>query len=104
LLAYDILNGLFNWTYKDIVAVLLANGFSEQTSHTTSGTSHHYFIDEPKKNLVHVQFHGKKSIRPKTMESVILQSGMPKSYWLKASKMNKKTLKKNPYEKNISSV
>jgi predicted RNA binding protein YcfA (HicA-like mRNA interferase family) len=90
-----------NWEYKDVVAVLLANGFVEQTSHTQSGTSHHFFIDEGKMHVVHVQYHAGKSIRPKTLENIISTSGMPKKYWIDASKLNKKALKKNPYQKAV---
>jgi len=91
------MNGVMNWLYEDIVAVLLANGFTEQTSHTQSGTSHHYFLDESGLHLVHVQYHAGKAVRPKTLENIIRTSGMPKSYWMKASKLSKKVLKKTPY-------
>jgi predicted RNA binding protein YcfA (HicA-like mRNA interferase family) len=46
----------------------------------------HYYYSKKNNNrsyLVTVPFHGSESIHPKTMKSIIVQSGIPQSEWLR---------------------
>ena len=72
--------GLNNWTFKDIVDFLKENGFTE----THSRGSHFYYVGHNggQARQTHIQFHGQKSIHPRTLKSVIRQSGIPQSEWL----------------------
>ena len=72
--------GLNNWTFKDVVDFLKENGFRE--THTRG--SHFYYLGHfgGEARQTHVQFHGNKSIRPRTLKSVIRQSGIPQEKWL----------------------
>jgi predicted RNA binding protein YcfA (HicA-like mRNA interferase family) len=72
--------GKFNWTFKDIERFLKANGF---VLHHVRGSHHYYrgFIDGQLR-MTHVEYHGSGSIPPKTLESIIKQSGIPKDDWL----------------------
>lgn len=72
--------GLNNWTFKDIVDFLKENGFRE----THSRGSHFYYVGRFAGNTrqTHIQFHGQKSIHPRTLKSVIRQSGIPQEKWL----------------------
>jgi len=69
-----------NWTFKDIQKFLREHGFA---LHHIRG-SHYYFrvMQSGKLRMVHCQFHGKDAIHPKTLSSVIKQSGISKSEWL----------------------
>ncbi|MBI4426714.1 MAG: type II toxin-antitoxin system HicA family toxin [Candidatus Kerfeldbacteria bacterium] len=72
--------GVFNWTFDDAVKFLRAHGFSLVR---TEGS--HYFYagyQNGKPRLVHVQFHGKASLKPRTIKSIIAQSGIPKEEWI----------------------
>jgi predicted RNA binding protein YcfA (HicA-like mRNA interferase family) len=91
------MNGVMNWTFKDVVAVLVANSFTDQTSHKHKATAHRQFVNADCTAMVTVSDHGSASIRPKTFENIMLSSGLPRSYWLKCTKMNKREIKKNPY-------
>jgi len=73
--------GLFNWTFRDIEKFLKKNKF---VYNYTNG-SHYYYIGQHNKTLwqVCVPFHGSKTIKPRTLRGIILQSGIPKSDWLK---------------------
>ncbi len=78
------MRSLRNWTYKEIVAFLLAHGFVELKSGHSGGGSHHYFDRVDDKGVhwfVHVQFHAKKSIAPGTMDTIVKTSGIPKLKW-----------------------
>lgn len=93
------MRGKNNWKFDDVVTVLLANGFVEATSHHQKATSHHYYTREVGKKayLVHVQYHVGRSLPPKTMETIINTSGLPSDYWMRVSKLSKRTIKKAPY-------
>ena len=74
-------NNLFNWTFADVNKFLKENGF--QVTHTKG--SHYFYLGSVNNNLrqVCVAFHGRRIIRPKTMKSIIDQSGISKEEWLK---------------------
>jgi len=69
-------NRLRYWTFKEIESFLRDNGFA---LHHTNG-SHFYYIGNNTK-LVCVPFHGSKTIKPRTVKSIILQSGIPQKKW-----------------------
>lgn len=71
---------LFNWTFWDIKAFLTENGFL----HVHTEGSHYYFSGHAggKPRLVHVPFHGNTALKPRTLKSIIVQSGIPKDEWL----------------------
>lgn len=71
--------GIKNWNYRQVKKFLEDNHFV--LTHTRG--SHHYFggnIDSVPR-MVTVPFHGKKSIAPRTMSSIIAQSGIDKKVW-----------------------
>ena len=72
---------LVNWTYTKVVDFLKENNFS--LNHTNG--SHFYYrgFVENRMRQVCVPFHGSKSIKPRTIKGIILQSGISKSEWLK---------------------
>ena len=72
---------LFNWTFQDADKFLKAHGFY---FHHTRG-SHYFYYGFVKSILrqVCVPFHGQKAIKPKTMKSIIAQSGIDKEEWFK---------------------
>ena len=73
--------GLFNWKFDQVVTVLRKHGFI--LNH--SNGSHFYYVGHHDGILrqVCVPFHGKKELKPRTMRGIILQSGIPKTIWLK---------------------
>jgi len=73
--------GIFNWTFSDVEYFLKENGFS--LNYTNA--SHFYYIGNYKGILrnVWVPFHGQKTLKPRTLNGIILQSGIPKPEWLK---------------------
>ena len=73
-------NGLHNWTFNDVAKLLKENGF---VFNYTNG-SHYYYIGSKggKLRQVTVPFHGNKSINPRTLKSIIVQSGMTKEEWV----------------------
>ncbi len=75
------MRGKANWTFKDVERFLRGHGF---TLHHVRGSHHYYkgFI-EGKFRMTHVQYHGSDSIHPKTLGSIIKQSGIPEEGWLK---------------------
>jgi len=72
-------NGLFNWTFNDVVDFLKEHSFR---LNYVNG-SHYYYIGHQEKILrqVCVPFHGKTAIKPRTMRGIILQSGISKKEW-----------------------
>jgi len=72
--------GKSNWTFKDVESFLREHGFS---LHHTRG-SHHYYrgVVDGRLKMTHVQYHGSNSIHPKTLGSIIAQSGIPEEKWL----------------------
>ena len=73
-------NGINNWTYSDVKKFLNKRNF---TLVRKKGSHHHYRGYDGQIRLVTVPFHGKnEAIRPRTMNSIIAQSGIDKKEWL----------------------
>ena len=74
-------NRMLNWTFGDVEHFLKERGF--YLNYTNA--SHYYYIGNQKGILrnVCVPFHGRKSIKPRTLKGIILQSGISKEEWLK---------------------
>ena len=75
-----MLKSLHNWTAQDVVKFLRKYGF--QNTHIRG--SHHYYSCryEGKDRQVSVPFHGKKTIKARTLNSIMSQSGISKHKWL----------------------
>lgn len=73
--------GVFNWTFNDVVRFLRDHNFT----HNHTEGSHHYYVGHAGGQFrqVSVQFHGTKAIKPRTLKSIITQSGIPKEEWMK---------------------
>lgn len=73
-------HGLNNWTFSDVIEFLQTHGFR----HTHTRGSHFYYTGSygGKFRQTHVQYHGRKSIHPRTINSIIRQSGILKKEWL----------------------
>ncbi|MFA5936618.1 MAG: type II toxin-antitoxin system HicA family toxin [Candidatus Paceibacterota bacterium] len=71
----------FNWTFKDVENFLKENGF--KLNYTNA--SHFYYIGNQKGILrnVCIPFHAQKSIKPRTLKGIILQSGIEQKEWFK---------------------
>ncbi len=72
--------GLHNWTFKQVVKFLKSNNFIQ--SHVIGSHFHYIKSENGKIFSVQVPFHGNKAIRPRTLQTIILQSGIPKTSWL----------------------
>jgi len=72
---------LYNWSFADVNRFLKERGF--QVTHIRG--SHYFYLGSVNGNLkqVSVAFHGQRIIKPKTMKSIIIQSGLSKDEWLK---------------------
>jgi predicted RNA binding protein YcfA (HicA-like mRNA interferase family) len=72
-------NRLNNWTYKDVVKVLKKHNFI--LTHVRG--SHYYYVGTVKMIMrqVCVALHGKESFKPRTLKSMILQSGLTEKEW-----------------------
>jgi predicted RNA binding protein YcfA (HicA-like mRNA interferase family) len=73
---------LSNWTFKNIERFLRANGFA--LSHTNG--SHYYYrgLEAGIIRNVCVPFHGSNEpIKPRTVKSIIVQSGISIEIWTK---------------------
>jgi len=74
-----MVRGVFNWTHQDVVRVLKRFGF---VLNYTLGSHQFYFARvDGQVRQVCVPFHGKSVIKPKTIKSIIEQSGIPASDW-----------------------
>lgn len=73
--------GFFNWTAEDAIRFLKEHGF--QLNHSRG--SHFYYVGRYGKRLrqVCIPFHGKRTLKPRTLKGIIAQSGIPKEEWLK---------------------
>jgi len=73
-------HGKRNWTFKDVETFLKYRGFS---LHHVRG-SHHYFraFHSGKLWMTHVQYHGARTPHPKTLASIMRQSGIPAREWV----------------------
>lgn len=74
---------LFNWRFADVDRFLKEHGF--KIDHTHTNGSHYYYHGYIGGilRIVHVPFHGSKVIKVKTIKSIISQSCIPQSQWLK---------------------
>ena len=70
----------FNWSFRDVVNFLKDRGFELRN---TEG-SHFFYVKKTDGSSfqVCVPFHGGSSIKPRTLKSIILQSGIPKKEWM----------------------
>lgn len=71
--------GIHNWRFIDVKRLLNDYDFK----YSDAEGSHHFFKGNylGTDRLVCVPFHGVKSISPKTMQSIITQSGIPRKLW-----------------------
>lgn len=76
-----MMRSAFNWSFRDVVNFLKDHGFELRY---TEG-SHFFYIkkDGVSSSQVCIPFHGGSSIKPRTLKSIIMQSGIPKKEWLK---------------------
>lgn len=72
--------GLLNWTFSDVVDFLKVRNFV--LNHTNA--SHYYYVGHTKGiyRQVCVPFHGNRSLKPRTMNGIVLQSGIDKKEWI----------------------
>jgi len=72
-------NRLLNWTFRDVESFLKERGF--RLNYTNA--SHYYYIGSKNRVLrnVCVPFHAQKSIKPRTLKGIILQSGIKQEEW-----------------------
>jgi predicted RNA binding protein YcfA (HicA-like mRNA interferase family) len=72
--------GIMNWIYKDVAEFLKENNFI--LNHIRG--SHHYYVGSTKgvARQVCVPYHGNISIKPRTLKSIISQSGIDKEDWV----------------------
>lgn len=72
--------GFNNWKAAEVIRFLKSYRFVH--SHTRG--SHFYYIGEVdgKKRQVTISFHSSESIHPKTMKSIVRQSGISETEWL----------------------
>jgi len=73
--------GVFNWNFYDVEKFLKNNGF--RLNHIEG--SHHYYTkwNDGALRQVCIPFHGSKSLKPRTLKGIIVQSGIIKDEWLK---------------------
>lgn len=73
--------GLFNWIFRDVERFLKDHGFVFLRS---EGSHYHYTASiGGKTRLVQVQFHGNNiTIKPRTLKSIIIQSGISQKEWI----------------------
>lgn len=72
--------GIFNWSYTEVTAFLKENGFEFFEDRRGS---HEAWINRATNAIVDIQFHGTKSFRPRTLETMIRQSKIDKKIWRK---------------------
>ncbi len=72
--------GVFNWTFKDVTNFLRDHNF--EITHVEE--SHYFYrgFTGGAPRIVQVPFHGAKSLKPRTLQSIIRQSGIDKKKWL----------------------
>jgi predicted RNA binding protein YcfA (HicA-like mRNA interferase family) len=72
--------GLHNWRFVEIKRFLVEQHF--QLSHVEG--SHYFYVGtyDGQTKQVCIPFHGAKAIHPKTMKSIITQSGIPQKDWM----------------------
>lgn len=72
-------NGINNWTFNDVVALLKEYGFS--LNHIKG--SHYFYIGyvNSRARQVCVPKHGKISFKPRTLKGMVSQSGLSENTW-----------------------
>ncbi|MBI2604363.1 MAG: hypothetical protein HYW56_02355 [Candidatus Harrisonbacteria bacterium] len=70
-------NGLSNWQEKDVVDFLKENGF---VFHEPRKGSHYAYINKATGKIVEINI-PKDAYVPRTLETMIRQSGIPKKDW-----------------------
>ncbi len=75
-----MVRGLLNWRAEDVMRFLKKYGFSN----THMRGSHMYYscFYNGQERIVTIPFHKGDVINPKTLRSIIIQSGIPKEEWL----------------------
>ena len=73
-------NGVFNWTFDDVVKILKENGF--HLNHIRG--SHFYYVGFHSKKMwqVCVPKHGTGALKPRTFKGIMEQSGLSKKVWM----------------------
>ncbi|MDE2019492.1 MAG: type II toxin-antitoxin system HicA family toxin [Patescibacteria group bacterium] len=73
-------HGVFNWTAEEVVRFLKDRGFI--LNHTRG--SHFYYTGRQSGEFrqVCVPFHGKVALKPRLLNGIIRQSGIPRSEWM----------------------
>ncbi len=73
--------GYFNWTAEKVVRFLKKYNFS----HIYTKGSHMFYSGyyNNQKRQVCIPFHGKSSLKPRTLKGIITQSGIPAKEWIK---------------------
>lgn len=72
--------GVHNWTAEQVIRFLKDYKFI----HSYTRGSHFYYFGQygGQSRQVCVPFHGKNTLKPRTLKSIIQQSGIPKEQWL----------------------
>jgi predicted RNA binding protein YcfA (HicA-like mRNA interferase family) len=75
-----MVKGFLNWTAEDVIRVLKDYKFV----HTHTKGSHMFYTGHFNGQLRQacVPFHGSRILKPKTLQSIIRQSGISKNDWL----------------------
>ncbi len=71
--------GIFNWTFAEVDKFLKDRGF--RVNHTKGSHYYYHGTSNGELRIVCVPFHGHKSINPRTMKSIIAQSGISYEEW-----------------------
>jgi predicted RNA binding protein YcfA (HicA-like mRNA interferase family) len=71
--------GVNNWTAEDVVRFLKDHDFI----HNYTRGSHMYYVGRYAGIMrqVSIPFHGSHAIKPRTLKSIIWQSGIPRDEW-----------------------
>lgn len=71
-------HGIKNWVYKDVAAFLKEKGF---VFYEERKGSHEAWVNPSTECVVEINYHAQKSFPPRTLETMIRQSGIPKKEW-----------------------
>ncbi|MBU1349059.1 type II toxin-antitoxin system HicA family toxin [Patescibacteria group bacterium] len=73
--------GPFNWTAEDVMRFLKERDFK----HIHTRGSHLFYVGKygGQFRQVSIPFHGTRALKPRTLKSIMLQSGISKDEWLK---------------------
>jgi len=96
--------GLNNWTFDDVVAFLRQHFFIEIPG-IRSGHRFYQGNVDGRKKLVEVQFHGARSISPKSLQhDIIPKSGIPEDYWKKWARAGNKKLRERVHYSGATEI